>query len=709
MGKNQAKGFAMSIPIDGHYIPAFSIEDVLLDKDTGAPLSGGLVYFYRDSQRGTPKPVWQITGTSPNYTFTQLPNPIVLSAIGTFEDSLDNPVIPYFYPFDAAGAVDLYYINVTNANGVPQFNREAQPYLPQTFSPVDEGSGFSNEISNPQFATVLFNQTSQSHTFSYTDPAGTVTAIAPDWDILVTGTGTVTVTVTQLTPQGTLNIDSNPGTILQISSSNASALQLRQRIFGSPNLWSGGNLSSSIVAAALSAGTPTIRMIYSQSNGTVVNELLLTAALDSAITYKSYPGQKKIDASTSLDSNPTAYIDIIIDLPVGFTIGITSIQIVFTGDTVIADVPYDQETNERQIDHLFHYYKPLLDYKPLKSYLVGWDFCLNPGQLGFSTASKAIGNNTSYYVADQTIVFQSITNSITTTLGDFLELTAVANTQMAIIQYLEFPEAFDLLIQLAIEGVSVNVNMTSTVSFPQNLTVSLWWTANANVPLFGTTSFVTALDANGHPSSVVAGWNELKYEFGPAQFTTTSTNAFKSFGFSNFVDPARNAFQTAKFFAIVIGSNTVVTGNTLFFNSVSLVPGLIPTIPAPQTSDEVLRQCQKYYQKSFFSSTTPVQNAGLNSGETYGVVTNTVTNFGPVVRFPSSLRTTPGAGTYYNPVAANALIRNITTGVDFISTTTAANTSSLNGFVITGTPDAGAGIGNLIAIHWSADARLGIV
>ena len=42
--------------IDSHYIPAFSIEDVLLDKDTGAPLTGGLVYFEQDNQRGVLKP-----------------------------------------------------------------------------------------------------------------------------------------------------------------------------------------------------------------------------------------------------------------------------------------------------------------------------------------------------------------------------------------------------------------------------------------------------------------------------------------------------------------------------------------------------------------------------------------------------------------------------------------------------------------------------
>ena len=45
--------------IDPLYIPLFTIEEVILDKDTGLPLSGGVVKFFRDSQRATPKDVFE--------------------------------------------------------------------------------------------------------------------------------------------------------------------------------------------------------------------------------------------------------------------------------------------------------------------------------------------------------------------------------------------------------------------------------------------------------------------------------------------------------------------------------------------------------------------------------------------------------------------------------------------------------------------------
>lgn len=119
--------------IDPHYIPIDLGEMVFLDKDSGAPLSGGLVYFNRDSQPATPKAVYQITGSSPDYTYTELPdNPLVLSSIGTFQDSLGNPIIPYYYPWilneDNVLVQDLYQVVVENSGGVNQFTRPAMPY-----------------------------------------------------------------------------------------------------------------------------------------------------------------------------------------------------------------------------------------------------------------------------------------------------------------------------------------------------------------------------------------------------------------------------------------------------------------------------------------------------------------------------------------------------------------------------------------------------
>ncbi|WP_115266143.1 hypothetical protein [Fluoribacter gormanii] len=150
--KNQAKGFAMAL--DQHYIPAFSIEEIILDKNTGAPLDGGKVYFMQDKQRNIPKPVYQITGAYPNYTYVPLTdNPLILSSIGTFQDALGNPIVPYFFPYDGNFDPEYYFVKVTSSGDVDQFTREAVPYL-TTQEDQEISSLIVNEISNPQSCTV---------------------------------------------------------------------------------------------------------------------------------------------------------------------------------------------------------------------------------------------------------------------------------------------------------------------------------------------------------------------------------------------------------------------------------------------------------------------------------------------------------------------------------------------------------------------------
>src|SRR6266478_8222714 len=138
------------------YIPLFTIEEVILDKDTGLPLSGGIVSFFRDSQRTTPKDVFQISGVSPNYTFTDVGAVFTLGLSGTFVDGNGNPFVPYAFPYDAAGELDLYFVTVVSAGGVPQFTREAVPYVPPGNVPPEDRTNTENELCNPQFVEVNF-------------------------------------------------------------------------------------------------------------------------------------------------------------------------------------------------------------------------------------------------------------------------------------------------------------------------------------------------------------------------------------------------------------------------------------------------------------------------------------------------------------------------------------------------------------------------
>lgn len=410
MDRNQAKGFAMAI--DPHYIPAFSIEDVLLDKDTGAPLSGGLVYFEQDNQRGVLKPIYQITGTSPDYTYTQLDNPMTLSSIGTFQDTLGNPVIPYFYPYDEEGDVEYYYVRVTSSEDVPQFDREAVPYVGLQDN-NEILSLITNELTNPQFIRTVYEGT---HIFSFSAVSQEVVNIAPGWDLIVTCPTTGTVTVTQATPTGSLNIPTNPGTILTISSAGITALHLRQRIYGSPNLWGSGYLSGTFVAKTYSGTAVTLNMYYSQSNGTVVDQLIKSASLPASGAYEMFSNAVLIPASNSTQTFPNAYIDIYFDIPLSTQIDITSVMVAFTGSTAINNISYDQESYARQVDHTYHYDYPIV---PIGTVIDFYGFGTPENYL---TCQGQVISRTTY-----SQLFRALTNLETVTLTSGLATFTAAN------------------------------------------------------------------------------------------------------------------------------------------------------------------------------------------------------------------------------------------------------------------------------------------
>ncbi len=137
--------------INPKYVIASDLESYFVDKLTGFPLRGGIITYYSDNDRVTKKPIYQIVSPSPgNYSYVVLPNPIILSNEGTFQDGNGNNIIPYYYPYDANGKIELYYITVTDANGSTQFTRVAWPNISASGSSGSSGSE-TNFIPNGQF------------------------------------------------------------------------------------------------------------------------------------------------------------------------------------------------------------------------------------------------------------------------------------------------------------------------------------------------------------------------------------------------------------------------------------------------------------------------------------------------------------------------------------------------------------------------------
>lgn len=602
--------------IDSHYIPAFSIEDVILDKDTGAPLSGGLVYFEQDNQRGILKPVYQITGTSPNYSYTQLPNPMVLSSIGTFQDSLDNPVIPYFYPYDDNLDPEYYYIRVTSSEGVFQFAREAQPYLG---NPDDNsiGTAYDNEISNPQFSQVLFDTSTPTYVYNFNAAAQEVVPLAPDWDLVVSCIAAGSVTVSQLNPTGSVNVLTNPGTLLTITSAGLSRLRLRQRLYGSPNLWGSGYLAASFVAKTYGGVDTTITMYYSQSDGTIVDEPIIVANISSDGLYQAYPGSLLIPASNSSDNYPDAYVDIELNLPLNTQVDVTSIMLASTGETSIEGLVYDQETRNRQIDHLFHYYKQGLDFKPIPSMLVAWDFPLNPAQARGTSLNIT---TTAAYTWDQTIC-KSVVGNVAVIRsaysGGFQATTANADEAFYMLQYLDGGEAREIIGN----ELSVNINAFRTQSGGDVTCKVYLYSARlaSSFPILPTS--LGTIDADGVFTLTAANWTLIpRGNQGQANGTLPSINTADYTTLNDVQDLKFNGWQlddsgqisdTTRF-AIVVTFSCPTTGTIVTTDSISMVKGSVPTRPAAQTQNAVIEECEYYYEKSYDTNAVPGTASALN-------------------------------------------------------------------------------------------------
>lgn len=135
--------------LDSRYVLAPSLQEFFIDKDSGLPMSGGQVFFFEDDARTIPKDVFEISGSPPNYSYTVLPNPVTLSAVGTFQDGSGNDILPYYFPFDDMGDVELYYIEVYNSDGVLQFTREGFPNFTEANVTADQD--VTNFVPNGQF------------------------------------------------------------------------------------------------------------------------------------------------------------------------------------------------------------------------------------------------------------------------------------------------------------------------------------------------------------------------------------------------------------------------------------------------------------------------------------------------------------------------------------------------------------------------------
>lgn len=594
------------------YIPLFTIEEVILDKDSGLPLSGGVVKFFRDLQRLTPKPVYQITGSPPDYTFASVGNELTLGIAGDFVDTDGNPFVPYAYPYDADGNVDLYYVTVQSSGAVDQFTREAVPYIPDNSIPPADRTNNENMIANPQFVEVFFPPTGS--TILHVTGSNTVTKIAPDWDLITSGTGTVTVERLEPTSAST---PTNPPYTLRISADSAlgATIQLRQRLNNTPSIFRGDFISANFTAAVISGGGTALSLDYVPSTGTPTS-VIPSTNIPTDGAYHTIAGNAPLPQQTNTAAT-SGFVDIIITIPTSRNIAITSVQIVGVADSV--DIPFDQQTTARQKDHLFHYYEDSL-FNPKETILAGWNFALNPWQFTDATPSN-LANNA--YTADQTIVVQqayvaaATANNVSVGAGTDSEnkpfkVKAVTSTnKFAIIQYIApsvmRPYWNGFLSSLVRVGIS-SPTYNTTMKFKMRLLyrTSLPPTVSQTEPI------ASWSNVDGSDPVFAAGWTELKALTDP-EFSA-APNTYTTFAFDQFNLPDADIGGSSMLAIVLYTTNNMIetaTADQVLFDFVSLVPNAF-AYQSAETYDQALRKCQFYYEKSYNPEILPgtVTNIG---------------------------------------------------------------------------------------------------
>ncbi len=600
--------------LDARYVTDGPLEEIFLDKTSGLPLAGGTLTFYRDSARTTAKSVYQLSGTPPNYTYTALPNPITLSSVGTVQNAGGDNVVIYYYPYDDEGNLDLYYVVVDSAAATEQFTREAWPNSVEQQSSVTNSLPVQNEISNPQFSKV-FMQNGLSSTFTLTGSL-VEAKIAPDWDLVMNGTGTVAIQ--QIAIAGSQSVETTPPySVIITVSSGVTTCYLRQRFNSNSGLWaSTANnqtfLSSSIVAKNVSGTTVALNMYYQDSNNNApIN--ILAASVISGGGYKVYTGSSvnPIDASLDPHTGTAGYVEIQVWLPQASQLELTSIQVVPTFDADAAIIPlYSETSSNRELAYMGDYYLPRLSSKPIPSLLTAWDFPLNPQQLPVVTSLST----SLQYVWDQTIC--SISSGATVTVGPNAitgELkfvpTTVAAGAISVMQYL----SGDQVLKMYNTKLSVNINAYTIANSAAITAQAFLYVAPSTSVIPPALAAFGTLSTSGTLASLPAGWTVVA-QSGPLAIGTLNVGIYSDasldLGFNGWQLSTTQTTSTTEstLFAMVVTFSwpAGATTTNINVNSISLVPGDIPTRPAPQTTDQVLRECQYYYEKSYDIGTLPV-------------------------------------------------------------------------------------------------------
>lgn len=593
------------------------LDQTFFDKDTGLPLANGTLTFVSAADHSTPKQVYQLTGAFPNYSYISLGTVITLSSIGTIQNSGGDNVALYLYPFQGEPGendtdIELYFITCRNSGGVQQWTRDAWPNLTTGNDPLESTIPITNQISNSQFSRTLLNK-GQAMTISVT--TSDTCTIAPDWFLEYSGTGNIIVQQIPIT--GTAQVVTNPPYALDINvGSGVTNCKLVQRMYNNSGLWTSTSgrpayISGLMVGQNMAAGTAGATMFFRESSGTnATNPVQILAASFGTGVYSLNSGvSNQVPASTNTIDSDTAYIDIYIAIPSSTHIRLTSIQAIPTADANAGNQSeYDQDSSNREQALMGDYYIPRLEYKPIPSILVGWDFPLNPAQAFPSPASEVPLQNAADYIWDQTIAGRtgaSVSFQRNSTTGGLQFVTTDTNNAFYILQYLDGNTAKKIIQQ----RLSVMINSYKS-SAGNAVTMRVFLLRAPNATLFPTSpgTQVVTINPDGTILSKAAGWTEI-----PRSNLTTATvsslgilaantqlaSSNYNYGFNGWQITDVGELSDTNKFAIVITWAYQSVSTAITINACGCCYGDIPSLPAPQSRQEVYDDCAYYFENTY--------------------------------------------------------------------------------------------------------------
>ena len=595
------------------YFVTSDLDTYFVDKDSGLPLSGGRLTFYRDAARNTPKTVYQLTGAPPNYDYTALPNPIVLSGSGTVQDAGGDNVVIYYYPYDNEGNIDLYYVVCADSNGTVQFTREAWPNITAADNPTTDDFSVQNQISNAQFTQVFINE-NESTVYSVSAATNQVFYFAPNWDFVISGTGSVTVE--RIAIAGNENVATSPPYVLDVTvSAGITSCFLRQRFYLNSGLWASTANESIFLAGTLIArnevgGSSGIQMFYVASMGGSPIAIVDAAFDNSGYQVLTGTTADPIPLSTDTNTDYAGYVDIYLSFLIGSHVQVSSIQVVPTLNEAGATIlQYDLNSSNREQALMGDYYIPRLNSRPAASLLTAWDFPVNP----FQFAASGNITTTAGYICDQTIALcgssgdvgfaqDAVTNGLALT-------TAGSNDSFYLMQYLSGADAKKIL------GTRLSVNVFGYVTSASGaVTMSVYLfraPSTSTIPTLPTS--IGTVATNGVFSLTASGWASIPRSGLPTAqavlpvITTDSqiNNLSNDMSFTGWEITDSTQISDTDYFAIVATFAYVDTDTDITINSISVIPSDIPSRPAPESLTESLTKCKYYYESSYDLGTYP--------------------------------------------------------------------------------------------------------